>query len=714
MAASASPEGSHGESFNFSGLDHFDPFVPRNLQPIIKRQLSEFRAVMVKGPRQSGKSTLAMHLGRTLNAPYVNLDFPDQRAAAISEPGRLIGPAVNGLMVIDEVQRGGEELLLSIKAAIDRTNRRGQFLLTGSANYLMLPRISESLQGRIAISTLYPYSRGECDRSDSDSFVDAALDDPDALSAPTYGRLNPVDYWEMICTGGYPEVQSRGPEFRSGWFSQLVDTTINREISDLGGISNQAGVFRVLSQCAALSSQELNLQSLMRAAGIARQTANHYLGWLTAAHLVHLVPAWRRSLAQRQIKSQKVLVTDPGLACHLVGKDGFALSQGGDVYRGQALETFVGTELLKQLGWSNSQARLYHWRTVQKAEVDYVIEASDGRVIGIEVKASTSPPRRSAKGLASLRDEVDRAGGKFVHGFLLHLGDRRLPLGDRISALPVRELWSAPRTQTLTPAIMTAARRATHEQAISDIGERPNGSAVTIHLQPQFPRQHNEFLVDSLRQLHQRFVEIVMPATPQLDDIKVQRDFLSYRVVQVEPDQREYICGKLNLDGSVVWRSPISAFGYAGDPRTQDTGKRVTATDIVFAVAVGLKAASEWAGAYCGLRGDAMVSVQFHPSPGGVELGYSRPPPRTVPLSPGVRPVINDLPPIATAIDLDAWQRDPARLLLAAKHFSEHILAAFGLEGVRQIDEDGRITAAGVESELAANVPLWAETVGFA
>lgn len=136
---------------------------------------------MLKGPRQSGKSTLATQIASAQNAAYVSLDSPDQRAAAIAEPNRFIESGSGRLMVIDEVQRAGEDLLLAIKAAVDRDDRRGQFLLTGSANYLMLPKISESLQGRIAISTLFPFSRGEINGSPQGSFIDAAFEDPLSL-----------------------------------------------------------------------------------------------------------------------------------------------------------------------------------------------------------------------------------------------------------------------------------------------------------------------------------------------------------------------------------------------------------------------------------------------------------------------------------------------------------------------------------------------------
>ena len=439
---------------------------------------------MVRGPRQSGKSTLVRHIARASNATYVNLDFSDQRTAAIAEPNLFVEPASEGMMVIDEVQRGGENLLLAIKASIDRSDRRGQFLLTGSANYLTLPTISESLQGRIAIATLFPFSQGEINESATGSFVDTAFDAPNSLSKFSAGVMGADDYWEVICSGGYPEIQSRGPNFRTGWFRHHIETTISREIADLGNISNQDAVAQILAHCAALSSNELNIQSFVRVTGLARQTVNQYISWLAAAHLVQLIPAWRRSLAQRQIKSQKILLTDSGIACHLVGKDTYALSRDSDVYRGQALETFVGIELLKQLGWSAVNAQLFHWRTVKQSEVDYVIEASDGRVVGIEVKASTSPGQRSGRWLAQLRDEIDRIGGEFVHGYVLHLGERGFPLGDRLTALPVESLWSTHTTRPITALSMNSGNMHLHQKAVNELGKgrQAQRSASTCNL----------------------------------------------------------------------------------------------------------------------------------------------------------------------------------------------------------------------------------------
>ena len=666
---------------------------------------------MVKGPRQSGKSTLVTHIARALNAAYVSLDDPDQRAAAVSEPTRFANSGSGRLMVIDEVQRGGEELLLAIKAAIDRDDRRGQFLLTGSANYLMLPTISESLQGRIAISTLFPYSRGEIDETPAGSFIDSAFDDPESLSRVAHTPTRVDDYWELICSGGYPEIQTRGPDFRNGWFNQLIETTISREISDLGNISNQDAVAQVLSHCAALSSKELNVQSFVRAVGVARQTVNQYLGWLSAAHLVQMIPAWRRSLAQRQIKTQKVLLTDSGLACHLCGKDAYALARGSDVYRGQALETFVGTELIKQLGWTKTNARLFHWRTVQQAEVDFVIESTDGRVIGIEVKSSTSPGQKSGRWLAKLRDEVDRSGGTFVHGYVLHLGEQRFPLGDRLSALPVDTLWSAHSNRRVTSLNLTSRDEVVHSVAIDKLGERPATAAVSFHLRPRNPRRQFEF-TQSAKELQNVYSKISGASAATREFLKTHRDFMSYRVTDFDFEHREFTRGRLNLDGSATWLTPISTFGVGKALEQQEANYSITATELVFAVAIGLKALTEWASTYCGVRGNSAISVQFHSPPNGVRLATLEP--RVVPCNPGVRGVDSDLPPIAIEVNLDDWHRDPSGILLGARYFSEHLLAAFGYEGVKQIDRSGRIDPTGIEKELLGEISRWTERMGIA
>lgn len=666
---------------------------------------------MLHGARQSGKSTLARQIAQEKNAPYVNLDFPDQRDAAIAEPVRFVSQSPSHLMVIDEVQRGGQDLLLAIKTRLDQDNRPGQFLLTGSANFLTLPTVSESLQGRIAVEMLHPFAQSELAEPHPDSFVDVAFSDAESLGAISMAPIGAEEYWELIATGGYPEVQSRSGTFLSGWFRQYVETAISREIIDLGNISDRSAVSGVLNHCAAVSSRELNLQALAKSSGLTRPTISQYLAWLESTHLITLIPAWRRSLSQRQIKSAKLLVSDSGLACHLAGKDAFGLSQSNDVYRGQALETFVGNELRRILGWSATRARIYHFRTVNGAEVDFVLESPDGRVVGVEVKATTSPGRNTGRGLKRLRDAIDRSGGEFVHGFVIHLGDRFAPLGDRVSAIPLQALW--PQSLAMSRAVprMDSGSQDAHRSTVANLVEQPVKPAIAISLNPRNRNSSLAFDHES-RILADRFSQIIEISRPTGDQFGVQRAYLQYHVtgavIEFGEPKLEYIAGELHLDGSCAWFFPIATEIPARGSTASFPVSLVTPVDFMLALVAGLQAATEWSAGLSGLEGAASVGVQLLPPKAGIALtggsGGSILPAGSG--SQGLRKVTDDLDPLVVDADISQWATDPASMMLAARFLGEHLLAAFGYEGPLPIDDQGRFAARHVDLRLRTGLAL--------
>jgi hypothetical protein len=679
----------------------------------INSGLNEFRAVMLHGARQSGKSTLARQIAYEKNAPYVNLDFPDQRDAALAEPVRFVSQSQSSLMVIDEVQRGGQDLLLAIKTRLDQTNRPGQFLLTGSANFLTLPTVSESLQGRIAVEMLHPFAQSELTGSPPASFVDAAFSDPESLGASAAAPIRVEEYWELIATGGYPEVQGRGAAFQAAWFRQYVETAISREVIDLGNISDRSAVIRVLNHCAAASGRELNLQALAKSSGLSRPTISRYLAWLESAHLIALIPAWRRSLSQRQIKSAKLLVSDSGLACHLAGKDAIGLSRPRDVYRGQVLETFVGNEIRRILGWSETRARIHHFRTVQGAAVDFVLEAPDGRVIGVEVKTTTSPGKKSGHGLGRLRDAIDKSGGAFVHGFVIHLGDRAAPLGDRISALPLRALWMDQVEPRLTTLRQDSATRSAHIAATERLAAQQIRPAIAISVEPRYRRTAMAFNHDS-RELTQVFSRFSNLGQSTIGLLNVQRDYLSYRVVDTHCPLGEFVAGQLHLDGSCSWLIPILTDRAAIGGEDESSPAAIRPLDLALSLASGLRSIGEWSVNLCEIEGDATVGVQLLCPPPGLALslgpyGFPR---DFRPRLTGLREVQADLAPLAIDVEVSTWVRDSASMMGAVRFLGEHLLAAFGYEGLPQIDESGRFAARGIGREWRSQIVPIAATLG--
>ena len=415
-------------------------YVPRRAEQTVRDSLSAFRVVVLHGARQTGKTTLARRIAADLGGEFVTFDRADDRAAALADPSTFL-EAVGVPGVFDEIQRVGDPFVLSVKIAVDEDPRPGRFLLTGSTNFLTVPSISETLAGRVDLVTLWPLSMAERTGGGGD-LVDRALTDPDRLArhrGPTPSR---DDYLDMICRGGYPEAQHLDERHRRRWFTRYVETVIQREIEAAADIRRGEALSAMVRLLAATTSQELVVLQLAERLGIDRATVQVYEPWLETAFLIHRVPPWSRNLTAKVVRRPKIHMTDTGVAAALLGKDAGALRRPTDPATGPLLETFVANELATQLTWSRHPARLHHYRESNGIEVDLVVEADDGRVVAVEVKATTAPRPMDLRGLEAFRDRVDRIGDDFVCGFLLHTGTRRFSVGDRIVALPIADLWS--------------------------------------------------------------------------------------------------------------------------------------------------------------------------------------------------------------------------------------------------------------------------------
>jgi hypothetical protein len=414
--------------------------LPRHVSEQIDEAREWARVTLIHGPRQAGKTTLAHQISHRLDGTFATLDDPSMLEAARSDPvGFVTQPTP---LVIDEIQRAGDPLVIAIKRAVDLDPTPGRFLITGSTNFLTVPTISESLAGRLAIIELWPFSQGELARADPETFVNLAFEQPEVLRAGPPGLTTRDQYFKSICEGGYPALTNFTSRQRRGWYGNYLRTVVQRDIVELADIRRADSIAPVLSTAAALTGQELNVARLARGAGIDPRTAAGYLSWLATVFLVHRVPMWSRNLSTKQAKSAKLYVADSGLAAHLAGKDPVALARPTDTSVGGLVETFVVNEVAKQLGWNQPEARLHHYRDHRGPEVDLILEAPDGRVVAIEVKAAISPGPGTARWLKWLRDRLDLLGNDFVHGFVLHTGPNRASLGDRLTLLPIEALWS--------------------------------------------------------------------------------------------------------------------------------------------------------------------------------------------------------------------------------------------------------------------------------
>lgn len=414
---------------------------PRRALDAAVDSLSAFRAVVLQGARQVGKSTLAELLAHQMQAPLVTLDREEDRAAARDDPSLFLD-TLGRPAVIDEIQRVGDPLILALKQRLDRSRTPGQYVLTGSTNFLTTPTISESLAGRIDLITLWPLAMGELSNG-SDAFIDRActgttkqLLDHDGAT-PTRG-----EYLELICRGGYPEVQRLGDRARRRWFERYLETVLRREVESASDLRRFDALHAMARLLLATTGSELVVSRLADNLGIDPATAEAYEPWIETTFLVHRLPAWSRKVASKIVHRPKLHACDTGLAAAIVGKGPDALARLNDTSVGPLVESFVIGEIAKQLTWSHTSARLHHFRDRDGLEVDAIIETSDGHVIAVEVKASTVPRAVDASPLARVRDKLDRLGSDFTAGVVFHTGDRRVPLGDRLVGLPIADLWT--------------------------------------------------------------------------------------------------------------------------------------------------------------------------------------------------------------------------------------------------------------------------------
>ncbi|MFN0207098.1 MAG: ATP-binding protein [Planctomycetota bacterium] len=404
----------------------------RNLTERVLLALSDSPSVFVQGARQCGKSTLVTNLAQSKHeARYITFDDAGTLSAANADAqGFLSG--LDGNVIIDEVQLC-PSIFPAIKAAIDKNRRAGRFLLTGSANALVIPELSQALVGRVELISLRTLSQGEL-AGYREGFVDWLFTN-DPIPKLTSG-VKPIE--EPLTTGGYPEsVARKTTDRRAQWFDSYISTILQRDIRDLASIDGLHSLPNLLRLCAARTAGLLNFTELARSLAVPQTTLKRYFALLEAVFLVQRVPAWSSNLGKRIVRSPKIFFFDSGLAAHLQGINIKAWNEPA-TRRGQLLENFVFGELEKQLGWSETRANLYHYRSHAGDEVDFILEDRKGRIVGIEVKASATPGAADAP-LKKLATEI---GKRFVRGIILYTGREMIPFDRNIHALPVEALWA--------------------------------------------------------------------------------------------------------------------------------------------------------------------------------------------------------------------------------------------------------------------------------
>lgn len=400
--------------------------------------MAEARVVAVLGARQAGKSTLARALtAGPLSADYITLDDESNRSLALDDPvGFIAGATVP--VVIDEIQRA-PALLLAIKARVDRDDSRGQFLITGSANLRRLPTISDALPGRVDYLTLWPFTQGEIERTQESLLAGLFRSEVPRIDGAPVGRSA---YAERILAGGFPEALRRSAPARSRFFDSYVSSIIERDIVETSRVQDPSTVAALLRLVASRSGSLARYQTLGAELGIDGKTVKSYIDVLERMYLIRVRQPWHRNLGKRQVKAPKLYLADPGLLAALVGIDaGRFASEGG--IAGSLLETFVATEVERQASWAPEATSFWHYREAAR-EVDIVAERPSGEIVGIEVKSGATLKGSDFSGLKHLRDAT---GDAFRAGAILYPGERALPFGDRLWAVPLSALWAGPPTE---------------------------------------------------------------------------------------------------------------------------------------------------------------------------------------------------------------------------------------------------------------------------
>lgn len=407
---------------------------PRHINQCVLEAASDTPVILLVGARQTGKSTLLTELaleGKPLDT--ISLDDLSILEAVKRSPQSVLS-ALPEQVLIDEVQRA-PELFLSIKESVDNNRKPGRFFLTGSANVLMLPRLADTLAGRMEIVTLWPLSQGELQNT-QENFIQTVFSEE---KLPRIRKLDTGDLLRRLTTGGYPEaVQRTASKRRSAWFEGYITTLLQREVRELSNIEGLSSLPNLLSLLATRSGGLLNIADLSRSIGIPQATLGRYLNLLEAVYLVVPIPPWFSNLGKRLVKSPRLYLNDTGILCHLLSVTEESLSLNRTTL-GPILENFVVMELMKQATWSDPSVRLCHYRTHTGMEVDVVLEAGP-RIVGIEVKSASSITQDHLKGLRSLKDA---SGEAFHRGVILYTGTETIKLDEKLWATPISALWEA-------------------------------------------------------------------------------------------------------------------------------------------------------------------------------------------------------------------------------------------------------------------------------
>ena len=409
--------------------------IKRHTRDRLLEALNVSPVVFLNGPRQAGKSTLVQSIAqKDYPAEYVTFDSTTQMAAAASSPESYLRER-KGALIIDEVQLV-PEIFRALKVVVDELRLehpklKGRFLLTGSANIMALPKLSDPLVGRMSVLTLYPLAASEA-LGGKGNFIERLFNkDFEADSAKH--KLA-----DIIRLATYPEISGSEKLERTTWFDGYLTTILQRDVRALAEIEKLSTLPNLLRILANRTGGLVNDADIARDAGLNPVTSRNYKILLKMLFLTFELAPWSRNIGKRLVKSPKGYMSDTLLLCHLMQYELSDLEQNRPELFGHVLENFVATELLKLMTFQNDKMDLYHFRTSDNKEVDFVLEKSNGQLAAVEVKQRDSVSKADFKGL----EELQRlAGHDFICGIVLYRGRDVVPFGQNLWAVPVSNLW---------------------------------------------------------------------------------------------------------------------------------------------------------------------------------------------------------------------------------------------------------------------------------
>ena len=399
----------------------------RSVDKILKESLEISPAVLIAGARQVGKSTLCIEL----NKDYRIFDDLNERESAFNDPLGYIS-SLPKPVTLDEIQKV-PQLLEAIKQDIDKKRVNGSFLLTGSANVLDMKASRDTLAGRIIEISMWPLSQKEIHNKADENLVDMLFDE--GIAHLKTAKITYDSILESIINGGYPEIQRiKSIRGKGLWFNSYISTYVERDIRDVGELRDISAFIRFFNIIAPRSCSLVNKSDLANDASLSEPTINNYLSMLEMIYQISLIKPYSSNISKRFIKSSKLFMNDSGVLCHLLNITNAAQLQSSNK-KGDVIETFVCSELLKHISYSFAYPKMYHYRTNDKKEIDFILEKGD-KIIAIEVKSSRSIKADAFKHIVDFQNK----SSKELIGIVFYGGDTILPFGDdnhRRYALPL-------------------------------------------------------------------------------------------------------------------------------------------------------------------------------------------------------------------------------------------------------------------------------------